>query len=301
MTLPEFERSYISGYDGTRLEVQQYGRGEHTVVIANGLGGTLLAWAPMLRALEDRVRFVSWDYRGLYNSGPPAVPGNLSVEAHVRDMNAVMDATGVRSATIAGWSMGVQVCVQAAVDLAERVQGLVLINGTYGRVFDTAFEVPLSKRILPIVNKGAIALGPVLPPLVGAATRIPRLPKILEKLGLADARLDQEVFLAIAQGFEHLDFRVYHRIMEGLHEHDGEPLLSQIEVPALLVAGQRDAMTPAKVRHVFEREMRQCETFLVPRGTHYSLIEYPELVVGRVAQFLEQRQGLAPSSTAKSA
>ncbi len=289
MALPEFERSYVSAYDGTRLEVQQFGHGPRTMVIANGLGGTLLAWAPLLRALESELRFVSWDYRGLYGSDPPARPDNLSVHTHVRDMMAVMDATGCERATIAGWSMGVQVCVQAAHDLPERVEGLVLINGTYGRVFDTAFQAPMSNRIFPWVNKGAIALGPALPPLVGAATRFRGLPALLERLGIVDERLDREVFLAIAQGFEELDFRVYHRIMEKLHEHDGEPLLSTIEAPALLVAGQRDAMTPPSVRHVFEREMPDCQSFLVPRGTHYSLIEYPELVVGRIEQFLNER------------
>jgi hypothetical protein len=42
------------------------------------------------------------------------------------------------------------------------------------------------------------------------------------------------------------------------------------------------------VRHVFEKHVRHAEVFLVPRGTHYSLIEYPALVNERVAAFLDQ-------------
>src|SRR5690606_8992033 len=110
MSLPEFERSHVSAYDGTRLEMQTFGDGELTILIANGLGGTLLAWAPLLRALEHQVRFVSWDYRGLYGSGKPASAA-LDVATHVQDMRVIMDASGTERCVIAGWSMGVQVCV----------------------------------------------------------------------------------------------------------------------------------------------------------------------------------------------
>ena len=76
--------------------------------------------------------------------------------------------------------------------------------------------------------------------------------------------------------------------MQKLQDHDGEPLLRDIKKPMLLVVGERDAMTPPSVREVFEKHVPQCETFAVPKGTHYSLIEYPELVVGRIERFLRQ-------------
>ena len=289
MSLPQFERTHVSAYDGTRLEMQTFGDGDLTLLIANGLGGTLLAWAPLLRALEHEVRFVSWDYRGLYGSGKPASPA-LDVETHVRDMRVVMDASGTDRCVVAGWSMGVQVCVQAAIDLSHRIDGLVLINGTYGRAFDTAFDLPVVggavSRALPWINLSAAAAGPLLNPLIGGATRLSAFPRVLEAVGLVDENLDKEVFVAIAKGFEKLDFRVYHRIMDQLQKHDGEPLLSRITQPTLFIAGQRDRMTPASIRHVFEREMPNVESFIVPRGTHYSLIEYPEQVVDRIREYL---------------
>lgn len=288
MTLPALERHDIHSFDGTRLEVQTFGRGDLTMVIANGLGGTLLAWAPLLRALEQRVRFVSWDYRGLYRSGRPALPAHLRVSHHVADLAAVMDATGVDHAVLAGWSMGVQVCVQAAVDMPERVRGLVLVNGTYGRIFDTAFHHGIWRHVLPVLSRVGQRCAPALPPLVNLVTHQPWFLPLMTRLRLIDERLDREVFLEIARGFRDLDFRIYLRILEHVHEHDGEPLLGRIRAPLLLVCGQRDAMTPASVRHVFEEHVRHAEVFLVPNGTHYSLIEYPEMVCERVSEFLDQ-------------
>lgn len=297
MTLPQFERRDIESFDGTRLEMQTYGRGDLTMVIANGLGGTLLAWAPLLRALEDRVRFVSWDYRGLYRSGKPALPENLRIEHHVADLAAVMDAAGTERAVLAGWSMGVQVCIQAAADLADRVQGLMLVNGTYGRIFDTAFEHAASRHLLPLLNRVGQLGAPLLSPVVSYVTHQPWFLPLLARLRLIDEHLDREVFLAIARGFRDLDLRIYHRIMAHVHEHDGEQLLEDIAVPLLLVCGQRDAMTPASVRHTFETHVPHAEVFIVPGGTHYSLIEYPDMVIERITSFLESHFALpAPAA-----
>ncbi len=288
MSLPEFDRFDIRSFDGTRLEVQTWGQGDLPVVIANGLGGTLLAWSPLLRALGDRCRFISWDYRGLYNSGSPAIPENLRLEHHVQDMIAVFDTAGIERAVIAGWSMGVQVCIQAAADFASRIQGVILVNGTYGRIFETAFENAISRHLLPQANKLAIAIAPVMPPAVSWVTGQKWFLPVIDKLGLVDERLDREVFLEIAKGFKDLDFATYHRIMGYLNEHDGEPALSRILSPLLFVAGDRDMMTPASVKHVVASRAPRAEVFVVPGGTHYSLLEYPDLVTGRVERFLDE-------------
>jgi len=287
MSLPDLQNHDVYASDGTRLAVQTFGSGPITMAIANGLGGTLLAWTPLLRAFADRVRFVSWDYRGLYGSARPASDHNLTVADHVSDLRDVCDAMGVDRFVLAGWSMGVQVSVQAAADLGDRVMGLVLVNGTYGRVFETAFEAPGSRHLLPAFNSLAIKIGPALPPVIGRVTRSSLFVPVISRLGLVDEKLDREVFVAIASGFQHLDFRTYHKIMAQLNVHDGEGALRTLDVPTLFVAGDRDKMTPPAVVQTFERHLgARLETFVVRGGTHYSLLEYPTEVVGRIDRFL---------------
>src|SRR5262249_27167695 len=59
---------------------------------------------------------------------------------HVQDIRTVLDAEGVRTATVFGWSMGVQVALEFAVLFPERVSRLVLINGTHGHALSTAMQ-----------------------------------------------------------------------------------------------------------------------------------------------------------------
>ena len=286
MSLPVFEQHTVMSRDGVALAAQSWGEGELTVVIANGLGGTLVAWTPLLRAFKEQVRFVSWDYRGLYGSARPSDLSKLSVSDHVQDMATVMDHFEVKQAVFAGWSMGVQVCIQASADLRDRALGLLLINGTYGRVFETAFTVPGSRHALPLLNRLAIKASPLVPTAVKHVTRQRWVLPMIEQIGIVDHRLDREVFLAIAQGFDQLDFEVYHLIMEQLNAHDGSLALSGLQAPLLMIAGDKDAMTPASVRHVIHERVPHAESHVVPGGTHYTLLEYPEAVITRVRQWL---------------
>ncbi len=286
LALRDATMRHIESRDGARLAVHSVGHGPLTAVIANGIGGTLLAWKPLIDALEGRVRFVSWDYRGLYDSGP--VPADrLGVEHHVADLQAVLDAEGIDVAVLMGWSMGVQVVLQAACDLPDRVSGLVLLNGTYGRIFDTAFEKLGGRRLLPALNRLAVAAAPVLPHVVRLAASQPLLLVALERAGLVDPRLDKAIFTSIAQGFQRLDFATYHRMLGELAKHDVGPHLARIDVPTLVVAGGRDLMTPQKVVDTILDRVPNSRAVRVPMGTHYSLIEYPEAVVPEVVAFLE--------------
>lgn len=286
MALPTFDHFSVTAADGTRLACQRFGRGPQRVVVANGIGGTLLAWVPLLRALEDRCTFVSWDYRGLYGSEAPADPSRVRITDNASDLAAVMDAAGFADATVFGWSLGVQVAIQAAADLGDRVKALVLVNGTFGRIFETAFPSRWSGKVLPLLNRAAGRLGPFLSPVVGLAVRQPWITQALEQLRLVDKNLDREVFTAIARDLATLDFALYHRMLGEANEHDGEPLLARITAPILMITGERDLMTPHSVTEVVCARAPQTEVLMVPRGTHYSLIEYPEVVVPRVSDFL---------------
>ena len=69
---------YIEARDGVRLHYQHVGNGDKVIMIANGAGGRLHVFEPLLRHLRDRSMYeegqftvITWDYRGLFESGKP--------------------------------------------------------------------------------------------------------------------------------------------------------------------------------------------------------------------------------------
>jgi pimeloyl-ACP methyl ester carboxylesterase len=264
------------------------------IALANGLGSTHRAWRGQIDYLADRCPVVTWDYRGLYASGRPTphADSTYGIDRHVADLWAVLDAEGAERAVLVGWSLGAQVVLEAYRRMPARVAGLVLVNGTYGRPFDTLSPLPGARRVIPP------ALG-VLQRSRGVAGALVRygiahadLPRWAKRLGLFAEAPDAGVLREIAEPFAGLDLDPYLRIIKAAGAHDAEPVLSTIDVPVLIIAGDRDLFAPRELAFQMARRIPEAETLIVPGGTHFVPLEYPELVSLRIEKFVRDR-GLA--------
>lgn len=288
----EAEEHRIDSFDGTKLAYHVVGDGP-AVLLANGLGGSWKAWSHQIRYFQDRYRFVSWDYRGLYRSERPANPDALTVVDHARDALAVMDAAGIDQPAVLGWSMGVQVALEIFRMAPERLKLLVLINGVAGKPWSTAFNVPRLGACVPI----ALSLARSVPGIVQSVTRrVVRWPETVtwaKRVGLAGQTLDEEIFAELARSFANLDMDRYMRTLELLGDHDAHDVLPELDLPVLVIAGDRDLFTPRAAAERMVRQVRGAELLVVPGGTHYVAVEYPELVNLRIEKFFRERGHVA--------
>ena len=150
MRPPKVEERFCESRDGTRIAYHVAGEGP-PILLANGLGGSWKAWSHQISYFSDRYRFISWDYRGLYRSGPPTDPDALRVEDHVDDALAVLDDLGEERVAIFGWSMGVQVALELFRTEPERVAALILVNGVAGKPWASVLNLPQLEKVIPKV------------------------------------------------------------------------------------------------------------------------------------------------------
>lgn len=281
------ERRVVS-FDGTDLAYHLTGEGP-PILLANGLGGSWKAWTHQIRYFRDRYRLLSWDQRGLYRSAAPSDRGALDICAHARDGLAVLDAEGIDKVAIWGWSMGVQVALEIWRRAPHRVSAIVLINGVAGKPWDTLANSPALGRLAPHL----LATLRRMPTVVGGATR--RLtswdhtPLWAKRLGIASATLDVKMFRELAGSFADVDMGIYVHTLQQIGEHDAHDVLPTIRVPLLMVAGGHDLMTPRGAAERIVREVPGAELLVVPGGTHYVAVEYPELLNLRIERFLRER------------
>jgi pimeloyl-ACP methyl ester carboxylesterase len=278
----------VRSFDDTDLAYHVVGEGP-AVLLANGLGGSWRAWTHQIAYLSGRYRFISWDYRGLYRSGPPADADALRVEDHVRDAEVIMEAEGVERAAIFGWSMGVQVALELFRVAPERVAALVLLNGVAGRPYESVADLRALQHVLPRGIRGLRMVAPLVEAVTRKVVEWPEVATWLKRVGLASAALDEELFHELSGSFRDLDMDVYMHTLELLGEHDAFDVLPDIDVPTLVIAGDRDLMTPRRVAERMVRLIPAAELMLVPGGTHYVAVEYPELVNLRVEKFFRER------------
>jgi pimeloyl-ACP methyl ester carboxylesterase len=116
---------------GVRLAVEDDGEGT-PVVLLHGLTATRRYVVMGSKALErSGHRVIAYDARGHGRSSAAADPTAYGYDELGRDLEAVLDALGVRRAVLAGASMGAHTALWLALQAPERVAGLVVITPAY--------------------------------------------------------------------------------------------------------------------------------------------------------------------------
>jgi pimeloyl-ACP methyl ester carboxylesterase len=293
MTVDAALRSYIEGFtqsaDGTRLWWASSGEGPPPVLLLDGIGCAGFIWKHVLPRLSERHRVLRLNYRCHGRSGVPEDPHRVSVLDCVDDVFAVLDAAGEQRVVLAGHSMGVQVALEAHRRARERICGLVLVCGSYGRLLDTfhdgrglkiAFPY-LRKAISEFPNAAKWVLKNLLP--TELAFRYARAFEINGRL------IRREDFFPYLQDMSQMDMDHFLRMLSSAASHDAYDHLGQVDVPTLVVAGERDTFTPMWLSVRMHSSIRGSELAILPGGTHVAPLEQPDMLWRRLEHFLRNR------------
>ena len=280
--------------DGTRIAYEALGRGQRALLLANGPGGRHYSWTPLLDALWERYRLVTWDYRGLFGSGTPATARQLALTHHVDDALAVCAAEGIERCVVVGWSMGVQVGLDLAATRPALVGGLILVNGTYGHALSSGFQPLFPVPLLPKRIHAAIDFMRRTPGSAGVLARVVRAIEAptLALLALTAGRRAVALAPLLRRYFDDVlgdDFENFLRLFQELDAHSVYHLLPEIRAPALVVSGLLDMLTPARQSREIAARLPDAEHLALARASHFALLERPELVVPAVQRFLDAR------------
>ncbi len=126
------EIRFCTSSDGVGLAMALYGSGPVLVKVATWLThverdlGSLLDRA-LIEEFAPRFRYVTYDARGCGLSQRHV--DEISLEAWVRDLEAVVDSLGLESFPLLGISQGAAIAVAYAARHPERVSRLILLSG----------------------------------------------------------------------------------------------------------------------------------------------------------------------------
>jgi pimeloyl-ACP methyl ester carboxylesterase len=258
-------------------------------ILCDGILCDGFIWKYIWDDLAGVLRLVHWHYRGHGRSATPADPERVDIAAHADDLDCVRRHVGDPSCVLFGHSMGCQVALEAYRRRPQNVRGLVLLCGSFGNVTSTFHGIPVLELVLPKL----LDLAQKAPDVVRAVwTRLP--PQLALKIALRAGEIDPERvhpedMLPYLSHMTHVDFPMFLRMLRAAGEHTAGDILTHIDVPVLVVAGERDSFTPAFLATAMAEAVPRGELLMVPRGTHVTPIEQPELVNARIKTFLRER------------
>jgi pimeloyl-ACP methyl ester carboxylesterase len=143
---------YCTTADGVRLATRQLGQGPLVIKAANWLGNvqadaTLRSSRHWVDHITRAHTLLWYDARGCGLSDREV--DEISLDAWVRDLEAVADASGQERFVLLGISQGAAIAIRYAVRHPERVRGLVL----YAAFVRGAFHQGLSAKTTAVFNE----------------------------------------------------------------------------------------------------------------------------------------------------
>ncbi len=260
-------------------------------------------WKYLFEDLANEANVTHWNYSGHGRSAAPNDPAGVGIQQCARDLTTIRNAirgeaaegegakreSSARTDVLFGHSMGCQVALEGWRTDPTRVGGIVLLCGTFGNVTSTFRGVPVLDMVLPKLLKAAEAW----PDLLRAIwTRVPSetVLKMALKLGEVDPEhVRPEDFLPYLQHMTRVDPKLFLTMLRSAGDHSAGGYLGQIDVPVLIVAGERDTFTPSFLSDAMAKAIPNAELVVVPKATHCAPIEQPLWVWGKVRTFLRTK------------
>jgi pimeloyl-ACP methyl ester carboxylesterase len=263
------------------------------LLFINGLGASWHAFRNQIEHFSSRYRCLAWDYRGVYRDCGAEL-GLRSIADHARDARAILDAEGVTRAAVLGWSLGVQVALRLFSDAPARVAMLLLVGGGARAPWGARPEAGPIRRLYPFVLE-LLARAPerLIASLVGASGKSPETFTWARRMGLVGSEIDPDLFAEVARNFSRLDVdNVIHTLRAMSHE-DLSGVLGAVDVPTLVIGGDRDPFTPRAALERLVHLTPGAEYLLLAGASHYVLLDHAQHVNLRIDKFFAER-GFTP-------
>lgn len=291
----------VAAPDGTDIAWLLEGpAGALPVVLCNGIACSDAYWfgvAPRLAADRPVLR---WDYRGHGRSGDPVDTHRVDVRASAEDLEAVLDAAGVERGLLVGHSYGVQVALEAYRQVPERVAALVAVAGaprlppgdrpllTRGRAADTG------DSLLQALQAFACSRPDLARRTWDTVWSSPAVHPLARLVGGTTLAAPPEVMQGYFTHVRDRDPQLLLDMIRAMQAHQADDVVERLDVPLLVLAGDRDRLTPLPVLRRLAFAAPRGELAIMHGGAHTLPAEHPGWVVEAITRFVGEQLETTP-------
>jgi|SRR5215211_715692 len=267
-----------------RMHVAEAGEGD-PVVLLHGWPQHWYLWRDVIPLLAPRYRVICPDLRGFGWSDVPS--SGYDRETMACDVLALLDALELDRVRLAGHDWGGWIGFLLCLNEPERISSFVAFNivppwpsrdrRNLLELWRLAYQVPLA---LPRLGRRAVERG---------AARL-----VLRSGGDAFTPMELEVFTSRLKGERARASELLYRtflLREAIPVVAGRYNGSALEVPTLLVVGQRDLVIPPRTVRGQAAQSDAIELELVSDAGHFIVDEKPALVADRMLSFFAGEAG----------
>lgn len=269
----------VIAFDGTQITVRAAGDpAAPLLVFAHGFSLDMSVWHEQWVDLSDDFRCVLMDHRSHGTSGR-AAHGDLSLRSMGRDLAGVIDTVPPdRPVVVIGHSMGAMAILAMAEQRPElfgpRVAGVALIGGAS------------SDLLRGTIGSVTELLRPRLGTFATAARRVDRLRRavlaspadvsgVITRVTQFGPEAPPHLVEHIVSLAERAPTEVWTDGLAGLMEMDLRHALPRVRVPALVIVGEHDRVTPPAIAVELVGGLPDATLSVIRHAGHMAMLERP--------------------------
>ncbi len=274
---------YVATASGARVAYVDEGSGE-PIVMLHGNPTWSFLYRNFIADLSKTHRAIAVDHIGFGRSDKP-LDGTYTLAGHIANFTSTMDALDLRDVTLVMQDWGGPIGMGWAIEHADRVKRLVIMN-------TWAFRVPGGTRLMPLLEL-------FREPMVGEAM-VQGANMFVEgflPLGIHRKEILPEIMPAYRAPFPDWNSRVavarFPKDIPVGDEHPSTPAMGHIQdnlgalnVPTLLIWGIHDPAIGPAVMDVWKSIYPHAETHTIADASHFLQEDAPAEIIARIRTFL---------------
>jgi len=241
------------------------------VIFIHGFPFSQEMWKLQVDVLKSEYYVVTYDVRGHGQSDVGSA--QYAIEYFVDDLIGLLDHLRISQCVLVGLSMGGYIALRTAEREPDRIRGLVLCN-TRSEADTNEQKIKRANQAKNVKIYGIKKFADAFLKTVFAEKSFQQnqdAVKLIRKL------IEQTSTSTIAGTLIALAART-----------DSTPSLSRINVPALIMAGQFDEVTPPSLSISMKEKIPNAELQIIPHAAHISNLENPEEFNKHLINFLKK-------------
>jgi 3-oxoadipate enol-lactonase len=241
------------------------------VVLIHGYPFNRTLWDEQVAELSNSYRVIVPDLRGFGESD--ASDGPATMDQMAQDVALLLDHLGIARATIAGLSMGGYVALAFYKQLSSRVRALVLADTRAQADTEEAKQTRAQQAEKALAEGMAGIADAMLPKLLTPET-VSKRPEVVKRVRDMMLKTKPEGAAAALRGMAQRD--------------DQTDLLPKISVPALIIVGADDAITPVADSEKMHHAIAGSRLVVLENAGHVSNLERTEQFNYALLEFLKE-------------
>ena len=286
---------YFESFDGTRIYYETRGKGP-PLIFLYGIGASINHWHKQIRYFSSSFQTIVFDYRAHHKSDIPDNLSHLAIEDLAQDLLCLLRHLGIDEACYFGHSMGSQVLIAAYKLHPEAFDKLIFVNSFVADSAKNSIQIHLLKQFLHAISITQEKLPKALhllwekvfvnPFFIYTNPLFIHMSNFLGGFNLQLASYkDIEIYI---RGVEILDTKSFLIIFENMLNYNDQSTLCRIQSPTMVIAGEKDNMTPLKYQREIYKTLPKGQWRLVPAGSHSTQLDVPDLVNLYSEEFLRK-------------